>query len=71
MNPLEHLKRKLESHLRNGKEHILSPIFDPGDKSVEYWLGHFDGVTFGYKEGITIMEAAEKQQQHEPTPGYA
>lgn len=65
MDPKEHLKRKLQSHLDHGRVHILSPDFDPGEHSVEYWLGYFDGVTFGYEEGVTVMEAAEDQGKHE------
>lgn len=67
MDPKEHLKRKLKSHLKGGKEHILSPQFDPGKHSVDYWVGYFDGVTWGFEEGITIMEAAEKQEHKAPS----
>lgn len=64
MDPKEHLRQKLESH-RKSKAQILSPDFDPGAHSVDYWLGYHKGVEFGYEEGMTILEAAEEERKHE------
>lgn len=50
------IRKMLESHTKAPpSEEIFKQLADDNEgTTVEYWRGHFDGVTFGYKACLGI-----------------